>query len=275
MAGEPKPLVKWVGGKRQLLKELKKNMPKSYNRYFEPFVGGGALFFSLRPKEAFINDYNEELINLYRVVKQKPFELIEDLKKHKNEKEYYYKIRGLDRDPLSYKKLSDVKRAGRFVFLNKTCFNGLYRVNKKNEFNSPYGRYKNPAICDEKNILLCSRVLQNSVILNEDFKEIKKEIKKGDFIYLDPPYVPLNQTSNFTAYTDRGFDKKMQFELKEFCDYIDRAGGYFMLSNSYTDFVLELYRDYRIKTVTARRAVNCKASRRGSVKELLIRNYGQ
>jgi len=275
MAGEPKPLVKWVGGKRQLLKELKKNMPKSYNRYFEPFVGGGALFFSLRPKEAFINDYNEELINLYRVVKQKPFELIEDLKKHKNEKEYYYKIRGLDRDSLSYKKLSDVKRAGRFVFLNKTCFNGLYRVNKKNEFNSPYGRYKNPAICDEKNILLCSRVLQNSVILNEDFKEIKKEIKKGDFIYLDPPYVPLNQTSNFTAYTDRGFDKKMQFELKEFCDYIDRAGGYFMLSNSYTDFVLELYRDYRIKTVTAKRAVNCKASRRGSVKEVLIRNYGQ
>ena len=275
MAGEPKPLVKWVGGKRQLLKELKKNMPKSYNRYFEPFVGGGALFFSLRPKEAFINDYNEELINLYRVVKQKPFELIEDLKKHKNEKEYYYKIRGLDRDSLSYKKLSDVKRAGRFVFLNKTCFNGLYRVNKKNEFNSPYGRYKNPAICDEKNILLCSRVLQNSVILNEDFKEIKKEIKKGDFIYLDPPYVPLNQTSNFTAYTDRGFDKKMQFELKEFCDYIDRAGGYFMLSNSYTDFVLELYRDYRIKTVIARRAVNCKASRRGSVKEVLIRNYGQ
>jgi len=209
------------------------------------------------------------------VVKQKPFELIEDLKKHKNEKEYYYKIRGLDRDPLSYKKLSDVKRAGRFIFLNKTCFNGLYRVNKKNEFNSPYGRYKNPAICDEKNILLCSRVLQNSVILNEDFKEMGKEIKKGDFIYLDPPYVPLNQTSNFTAYTDRGFEKKMQFELKEFCDYIDRAGGYFMLSNSYTDFVLELYRDYRIKTVIARRAVNCKASRRGSVKEVLIRNYGQ
>ena len=273
MANEPKPLVKWVGGKRQLLKELKKNLPKSYKRYFEPFVGGGALFFYLKPKVSFISDDNKELINLYKVVRDKPYDLIEELGKYKNEKEFYYKIRQLDRDPNFYKNFSDVKRAGRFVFLNKTGYNGLYRVNKKNEFNVPFGRYKNPMICDEKNIIACSKILKESFISAGDFGLIKDRVKKGDFVYFDPPYVPLNVTSNFTAYTRKGFDKDMQFRLKELCDYIESMGGYFMLSNSYTDFILELYKNYHIKIVNAKRFVNCKVSGRGEIKEVIVKNY--
>lgn len=268
-----KPVIKWVGGKRQLLNELKKYMPKKFNTYFEPFIGGGALFFDLKIKKSFINDYNTELINLYETIKNKPNELIEDLKKHENNSEYFYKIRELDRTPEKYKRLSKVKKASRFIYLNKTAFNGLYRVNKNGQFNVPFGRYKNPNYIDSDNILDCSNLLQSTTILNGDFEIIKKYIKKDDFIYFDPPYVPLNETSCFTEYTNKGFDEDMQFRLKELCDYIDSIGAYFMLSNSYTEYIKNLYKDYNLITVQANRALNCKANGRGKINEYIVVNY--
>ena len=267
-----KPVIKWVGGKRQLLNELKKYMPEKFNTYFEPFIGGGALFFDLKLKESFINDYNSELTNLYEVIKNKPQELIKDLKKHQNNAEYFYEIRGIDRTE-KYKRLSKIKKASRFIFLNKTGFNGLYRVNKNGQFNVPYGKYVNPNYIDEENILECSEFLKSTTILNGDFENIKKYVKKGDFVYFDPPYVPLNETSNFTGYTDKGFDEDMQFRLKEFCDYIDSIGAYFMLSNSHTEYIKELYNNYELVTVQANRALNCKANGRGKINEYLVMNY--
>ena len=268
-----KPVIKWVGGKRQLINEIKNNLPEQFNRYFEPFIGGGALFFTLKPTNAFINDYNPELTNLYEIIKTQPKKLIEDLKKHTNTEEYYYQLRALDRDTKQYEKLSNLQKASRFIFLNKTGYNGLYRVNKKGQNNVPYGRYTNPTIFEEENILACSEALQSTTITNGDFENIKDHIKKGDFIYFDPPYVPLNATSSFTAYTDKGFDDDMQFRLKELCDHIESIGAYFLLSNSYTDFILDLYQDYKIVTVQANRALNCKADARGKIKEVLVKNY--
>ena len=269
---ETYPIVKWVGGKRQLMFELLKNMPKSYNRYFEPFIGGGALFFELQPENAYISDMNEELINLYSVVRDNVYELISDLNKHEISKEYFLEIRNLDRTD-EYKNLSDVQRASRFIYLNRTCFNGLYRVNSQGQFNVPFGNYKNPRIVDENNLLNCSELLKNTEIKCADFSEILTKVKKGDFVYFDPPYVPLNETSSFTSYTKDGFDMDMQFKLRDICDELDSMGVKFMLSNSDTKFVNELYSNYEIKKVFASRAVNANAEGRGKITEVLVRNY--
>lgn len=267
-----KPVIKWVGGKRQLIQDLKELLPSQYNRYFEPFIGGGALFFSLKHQNSFINDYNPELTNLYNVIKNKPDELIKDLKKHKNSQEYYYKVRALDRDEKKYSRMSDVKKASRFIYLNKTGYNGLYRVNRKGQNNVPYGKYKNPSWLDETNLKECSKLLADTQIHTGDFDVVREHVKAGDFVYFDPPYVPLNANS-FTSYTDQGFDNKMQERLKDLCDYINSIGAYFMLSNSYTDYILELYKEYEIKTVYATRAVNSKADGRGKIKEVIVVNY--
>ena len=269
---ETYPIVKWVGGKRQLMFELLKNMPKSYNRYFEPFIGGGALFFELQPENAYISDMNEELINLYSVVRDNVYELISDLNKHKISKEYFLEIRNLDRTD-EYKNLSNVQRASRFIYLNRTCFNGLYRVNSQGQFNVPFGNYKNPKIVDENNLLNCSELLKNTEIKCADFSEVLTKVKRGDFVYFDPPYVPLNETSSFTSYTKDGFDMDMQFKLREVCDELDSMGVIFMLSNSDTKFVNELYSNYQIKKVFASRAVNANAEGRGKITEVLVRNY--
>ncbi len=267
-----KPVIKWVGGKRQLLNDLSSLLPKQYNRYFEPFIGGGALFFSLKHKNSFINDYNHELTNLYTCIKNNPNELIENLHKHNNSEEYYYNMRALDRDIELYKKLSNIEKASRFIYLNKTGFNGLYRVNQKGQHNVPYGKYKNPKWLDEENIKACNKLLVNTEIGTGDFENIKPLIKKGDFVYFDPPYVPLNKNS-FTAYTKDGFDSETQERLKDMCDFIHAKGAYFMLSNSYNDYILDLYKDYDIKTVMANRAINCKATGRGKIKEVVVINY--
>lgn len=267
-----KPIIKWVGGKRQLIEQIKKYMPTKFNNYFEPFIGGGALFFELNKENSVINDFNPELTNMYEIIKTKPYALIKDLKKHKNDEKYYYEKRAEDRQD-SYKKMSKVKKASRLIFLNKTGYNGLYRVNSKGQSNVPFGKYSNPLIVDKENILSCHKRLQTTTILTGDFENIKPLIKEGDFIYLDPPYVPVSDTANFTSYTSQGFDSNMQIRLKEFCDYINSIGAYFMLSNSYTEFIFSLYKDYTIKTVEANRALNCKASGRGKVNEVLIFNY--
>lgn len=272
LKNETYPIVKWVGGKRQLMFELLKNMPKSYNRYFEPFIGGGALFFELQPDNAYISDMNEELINLYSVVRDSVNELIEDLSKHVVSKEYFLEIRNLDRTE-KYSKLSNVERASRFIYLNRTCFNGMYRVNSKGEFNVPFGNYKNPRIIDENNLLNCSELLKKTEIKCADFSEILNKVQKSDFVYFDPPYVPLNETSSFTSYTKDGFDIDMQFKLRDVCDELDSMGVKFMLSNSDTKLVNDLYANYEINKVFASRQINANADGRGKITEVLVRNY--
>lgn len=272
LKSETYPIVKWVGGKRQLMFELIKNMPKSYNRYFEPFIGGGALFFELQPEQAYISDMNEELINLYSVVRDNVYELIKDLSKHEVSKEYFLEIRNIDRTE-QYTELSDVERASRFIYLNRTCFNGMYRVNSQGQFNVPFGHYKNPRIIDENNLLNCSELLKKTEIKCADFSEILTKVKKGDLVYFDPPYVPLNETSSFTSYTKDGFDINMQFKLRDVCDELDNKGVKFMLSNSDTKLVNELYENYNIKKVFASRQINANADGRGKITEVLVRNY--
>ena len=269
---ETYPIVKWVGGKRQLMFELLKNMPENYNRYFEPFIGGGALFFELQPDNAYISDMNEELINLYQVVRNNVDELITDLQKHDISKDYFMEIRNIDRTE-EYKSWSNVKKASRFIYLNRTCFNGMYRVNSKGEFNVPFGHYKNPRILDENNLVNCSNLLQGIEIKHADFSEILKKVKKGDFVYFDPPYVPLSETSSFTSYTKEGFDIDMQFKLRDVCDELDTMGVNFLLSNSDTKLVNDLYENYNIKKVFASRQINANADGRGKITEVLVRNY--
>ncbi len=269
---ETYPIVKWVGGKRQLMFELLKNMPENYNRYFEPFIGGGALFFELQPQNGYISDMNEELINLYSVVRDDVYELIDDLNKHKVSKEYFLKIRNFDRTE-KYNKLSDIQKASRFIYLNRTCFNGMYRVNSQGQFNVPFGNYKNPRIVDAENLINCSKLLKNTEICCGDFSKILNKVKKGDFVYFDPPYVPLNETSSFTSYTKDGFDLDMQFKLRDICDELDSMGVMFMLSNSDTKLVNKLYSNYEIKKVFASRAINANGNGRGKITEVLVRNY--
>ena len=269
---ETYPIVKWVGGKRQLMFELLKNMPEKYNRYFEPFIGGGALFFELQPDNAYISDMNEELINLYQVVRDNVDELITDLQKHDISKEYFIEIRNIDRTK-DYENWSDIQKASRFIYLNRTCFNGMYRVNSKGEFNVPFGHYKNPRIVDENNLINCSNLLQRTEILHADFSEILTKVQKDDFVYFDPPYVPLSETSSFTSYTKDGFDIDMQFKLRDVCDELDSMEVKFLLSNSDTKLVNELYENYNIKKVFASRQINANADGRGKITEVLVRNY--
>ena len=268
-----KPFVKWVGGKTQLLPELTSRVPDRFSKYFEPFIGGGALFFALQPEQSILIDINEELINAYRVIKYKIEELITDLKQHIYEKTYYYRIRNVDRQLNEYKLWSDVRRASRLIYLNKCCFNGLYRVNSRGEFNTPIGRYKNPKIVDETTLRACSQALQKTEIVNGSFVEVEERVSNNDFVYFDPPYAPLNATSNFTGYSQRGFNNQMQLELRDLCDCLDRKGVRFMLSNSNAPLILDLYQNYKIEFVSATRAINSKANKRGKIPEVLVTNY--
>ena len=268
----PKPFIKWAGGKRQIIKELTDSLPKNYNRYFEPFIGGGALFFAVRPKNAYISDINPELINLYNMVKNNTHSLIKDLRRYKNTETEFYKIRNLDRTP-DYKNLTNIEKAGRFIYLNKTCYNGLYRTNSKGQFNAPYGFYKNPNIIDEQNLKICSELLKETEIGLSDFSNIENKIKTHDFVYFDPPYIPINKTSSFTKYYKDDFNTGSQIKLKELCDRLNKKNIYFMLSNSYNETALNLYKEYNIKKINAIRAINCKADKRGTINELIITNY--
>ncbi|MBU3197645.1 DNA adenine methylase [Clostridium algidicarnis] len=269
------PVLKWVGGKRQLMSEIENILPKTYTTYYEPFIGGGAVLFELQPNKAVINDVNGELINLYNVIKDDVELLIEDLRKHENTSEYFYRIREQDRDRNEYEKLSKIEKASRVVYLNKTCFNGLFRVNKAGEFNSPFGKYKNPNIVDEVTLRAVSKYFNKSdiKILNCDFEQSLKNIRKGSFVYLDPPYDPVSSSANFTGYDKGGFNRDEQIRLKKLCDKLDKKGVKFLLSNSATDFIKELYKDYNIKIVKAKRAINSNGNSRGEVDEVLVRNY--
>lgn len=275
-----KPFVKWAGGKNGLINSLISFIPKNFNYYFEPFVGGGALFFYLKnlnilnSKKIYLNDKNVELINAYKQIKINPNKLLEELEilQNNHSKEYFYKIRNLDRDSNFYS-LSEVFRAARFIYLNKTCFNGLCRYNAKGNFNTPMGNYKNPKIYDKDLIFSVHKVLKNVSITNKDFEVISLKAKKGDFVYFDPPYYPLNKTSSFVSYTDN-FSANEQIRLYKLFKMLDCEGIKVLQSNSNTDFIKELYKDFEIIEVISKRAINCKGDKRGKITELIIRgNY--
>ena len=270
------PFTKWTGGKRQLLGELRSYMPETYGRYFEPFVGGGALFFDLAPEKAVINDFNEELINAYRQIKNNPAELINLLIKHKenNSKDYYLELRSADRDG-RISRMTGVERAARILYMLRVDFNGLYRVNSKNQFNVPYGRYKNPKIVDVDLLYQISEYLnENDVeILQTDFAEAVKDAQTGDFVYFDPPYIPLNETSSFTSYTHEGFSYEEQIRLRNTFKELTERGVYAILSNSSSPLVEELYKDFNIYFVEAQRTNGAKSSSRGKISEIIVTNY--
>jgi len=268
------PFLKWVGGKRQIMPAIEQHLPKVIKSYIEPFIGGGAVFFHLQPKNAIINDFNAELVNVYHVIKNDIENLILELQKHKNEPQYFYKIRALDRTK-EFANLSSVERASRIIYLNKTCYNGLYRVNNSGEFNSPFGKYKNPNIVNDPTLRAVNFYLNsnNIRIENTDYETILKEADKNSFVYLDPPYYPISESSNFTGYVQGGWDESDQIRLKEACDLLNQRKIKFLQSNSCTDFIKELYIDYHIHTIKANRAINSDGEKRGEVEELLIKNY--
>lgn len=271
------PFLKWAGGKRQLIPVIKKFIPLNYTYYYEPFVGAGAVLFTLQPKKAVINDTNRELINCYKVIKEKPEELLQLCQDHKerNSKEHYYELRAQDRDD-DFKYLDSVARAARIIYLNKTCFNGLFRVNSSGQFNVPYGNYANPSIADPAVIEAVSKYLNQPQvkIRDGDFESAVATAKKGDFIYFDPPYHPVSDTSSFTGYSIDGFGKEEQVRLKRICDQLSDKGCQVLVSNSAAAFIRALYEDtrYEIVEVKASRAINAVASKRGRISELLIYN---
>lgn len=267
----PYPFVKWAGGKRSLLHELIQNLPESFNNYYEPFVGGGALYFAIFdtiPGTAYLSDINLDLVHAYQIVQKRPEELIELLKDHASRhcKEYYYRIRRQNdlQDPLEI--------AARMIYLNKTCYNGLYRVNKSGNFNVPIGKYKNPNIVQSENILSCHEALKNAVVEAKEFDTIRP--KKNDFVYFDPPYYSPDDIS-FTTYTRLDFTEKDQIRLRDFALDLCAKGVNVMLSNSNTEFIRDLYdtKPFTIKVVKAPRFVNCKSDGRDHVEEALILSY--
>nr|WP_320160897.1 DNA adenine methylase [uncultured Methanoregula sp.] len=267
---QPAPFVKWVGGKRCLIKELKSHLPEKIGTYYEPFVGGGALFFSLSKdlKNANLSDSNLDLMITYRAIQKEPDKLIALLKKHKqnHSKEYYYNTR----------KRHDIKNpldlAARLIYLNRTCYNGLFRVNKSGEFNVPMGTYKNPTIVNEENIWACHEALKNVKIERRPFETIRP--KSGDFVYFDPPYHPTDDIS-FTSYTHSDFTEKDQVILRDFAVQLHKKGVKIMLSNSHTPFIRDIFKSsiFNIHIVTAPRFVNCKKDKRNPVEEVVITNY--
>lgn len=263
-----KPPLKWVGGKSALLPQILPNLPAKIGTYYEPFLGGGAVFFALaaegRFKRARLADMNRELVDTYLALASDPEAVIRHLSKHVYDKDYYYSVR-------ASRPTSLAGRAARVIYLNRTCFNGLYRVNRKGEFNVPFGRYTNPTICDEENLRAVSAALRsNTIVATCDFDLAVKEARKGDTAYFDPPYAPLSKTSSFTSFTQGGFGTDAQVRLRDCFAALDARGVHVLLSNSDTPLVRELYRGFKIRKVEAPRRVNSKGGKRGNVTELLI-----
>ncbi len=270
------PFLKWAGGKRRLVSKIRECVPSKYDLYFEPFVGAGAVLFELQPQIALINDANKELINCYQVIKDYPEKLIAHAQRHPNTKKHFYQLRSLDREP-SFNALSPLERASRIIFLNKTCYNGLFRVNSRGQFNVPFSKYSNPRIVDEVAIRAISRYLNRAKIemSSDDFEDALSGAGPGDFAYLDPPYDPLSDTSSFTGYNLPSFDREEQRRLKNVCDDLTRRECKILLSNSDTEFIRGLYsnkRRYCIIEVEAARNINSVGTSRGKITELLIRN---
>lgn len=272
-----KPFVKWAGGKRQIIDELKKYIPDEFNTYYEPFIGGGALLFELAPKKAVINDSNAELMNVYQVLcddsKFKKMCRVLNNYETNHSEEFFYEIRNKDKNKNTFNRLSDYTRAARTIYLNKACFNGLYRVNSKNEFNVPFGKKSKVNTYDGNNLITVSNYLtMNDIkILNKDFEEAVSYAKRGDFVYFDPPYDSDNNI--FTSYTEEGFGKEEQRRLAKVFKELDQKGVYVMLSNHNTTLINELYKDYHIHVIEAKRNINSNGKKRGKVEEVIITNF--
>lgn len=268
--------VKWAGGKTQLLPQFEPFFPGDFEGYVEPFVGSGAVFFHVKqkfsPRKVTLSDNNGELINAYKVVRDHLEGLLDLLKEHreKHSKDYYYGVRNIDPHTLS-----EIERAARFLYLNKTCFNGLYRVNSKGKFNVPFGRYKNPNIVNEEKLVKASSLLDGVALKHQPFEDSLNAVNEGDFVYMDPPYDPLSKTANFTTYTKNSFQEEEQRMLARVSVKMHQKGSKVMLSNSDTKFIRSLYRSsgFKIHEVKARRAINSNARKRGAITELLITNY--
>lgn len=276
MKFEIKPFVKWVGGKRQIISEIEKRLPKKFNCYYEPFVGGGALFMHLQNNENVINDYSEDLINVYEQIKKNPIELMQQLDeyeiKHSNDEKFYYDIRNMDREN-NWNEISLIIKAARFIYLNKACFNGLYRVNKAGYFNVPSNGKRTVKTYEKDNITRLSEFLnkKNIKILSGDFEIACKDAKKGDFIFFDPPYDLLNK-STFDSYNKDSFGVEGQKRLAKLFKKLDKKGCYVMLTNHNTELINELYKEYTIDVIKVRRAINSDASKRTG-EETIIYNY--
>jgi DNA adenine methylase len=268
LGGPRRPFVKWAGGKRQLLPELLRCVPERYGRYYEPFVGGGALFFELRPPAAFLTDVNERLIRTYRGVRDQVERVIALLDSYPHDEKFFYELRDVNIDLHS-----DAEVAAWFIYLNKVGFNGLYRVNRKNRFNVPFGRHKNPTICDDATLRACSAALARATLEVADFSSAVAGAAAGDLVYFDPPYVPLSMTSSFTSYTSDGFGYDAQVRLRDLALELKQRGVHVVLSNSSADLVRNLYSPDGFTTteVSATRLVNSKVARRGAITELVIR----
>ena len=266
------PILKWAGGKRALIPHILSLFPKDYSQrnYHEPFIGAGAVFFKIQPKSGTINDINPRLINFFKVVRDKPEKLISQAKDYVSNKENFYQLRKKFNQP----NLSDVEDASIFLYLNKTAFNGLYRVNSKGKFNVPFGHYKNPRIVPKDRIMKASAILKNIQIFKTDFQYILHYAKEGDVCYFDPPYLPISKTANFTSYSSNSFNLEDQKKLLEVCIKLDNKGVYFVLSNSYAKKILEMYEStsFRTETVKAKRVISSKASTRGPINELIVTN---
>jgi DNA adenine methylase len=267
----PRPFVKWVGGKTQLLSDLIALAPRQFHAYHEPFTGGGALFFALvrlgriEKKQARLTDINRELIATYLALRDEVEAVIEELSRHEHDRDHYYRVRA--QDPW---RLSSAERAARLIFLNRTGFNGLYRVNRRGEFNVPFGRYENPRICDEDNLRAVSAALSRAEIEHRPFEGVLEQARAGDLVYFDPPYVPLSATASFVSYAQNGFDLAAQERLADVFEQLADRGVFVMLSNSDTDWVRERYARFDQVRVSARRNVNSKASSRGPIGELIV-----
>jgi DNA adenine methylase len=273
-----RPFLKWAGGKQRLLKHYKRLLPESARTYHEPFVGSGALFFHLRAgdfaEHYYLYDANEELVNAYLVVRDRLDALIEALDEHQrlHSADHYYQVRAWDQEA-GWEARSPVERAARLIYLNKTCYNGLWRVNRRGHFNVPLGRYRRPNILDRPRLRAASDTLQGVDVEESDFREVADRAGAGDFVYFDPPYVPLTRTANFTSYYAGGFGQAEQEALAETYRHLDGRGCRVMLSNSDTDLVRELYASYHIIPVEARRAINSQPGKRGPVSEVVVLNY--
>lgn len=270
-----RPFLKWAGGKTVLLPAIRARLPEKIGVYYEPFLGGGAVFFALaaegRFERAVLGDANKDLITTYGAIRNELDEVLRLLKAHaaKHSEEYFYKVRA-QVGPRDGNANLSAYTAARLIYLNRTCFNGLYRVNRQGRFNVPFGRYANPTICDEENLRAVSQVLRGAMLASIDFQNTILGARKGDAVYFDPPYVPLSATSNFTAYSAGGFGPGVQERLRDCFETLDRRGVHVLLSNSDTPLVRKLYKGFKIETVEAPRRVNSKGSARGNVKELLI-----
>ena len=260
-----RPFIKWAGGKKQLLAQILPHVPSRFNAYHEPFLGGGALFFALRPQRAWLSDGNQELIDTYRAVQTDVEAVIRGLRSLYNDEEHFYRLRAIDPARLSLP-----ARAARFIYINRTCFNGLYRVNRAGQFNVPFGRYLRPTICNALNLRSAADALRGQALDGRSFENVEARARPGDLVYFDPPYVPASKTANFVGYTAAGFCARRQEALASLFSRLVRRGVHALLSNADTPWVRELYRDYVLVPVRARRAINCRPELRQEVGEVLV-----